>query len=225
MKMRALEQQDIHELWEQLVAKYGCSMQYPVWQYLQGQNVEALVDYDDKFLCDLKLASSLEEEIPRLAFAVRDCGGRLVNILELELQGLLLLANVGKHYRLVSEEASVAGASVHFGEPQERLGVAISPESAMAASIAANGLPCWACLGPTGLGTLRVPESVREVCVFCDAETSGIVEEAAAALAERLRATGRSVAVVTPPCEALGLFGNVRWHDAWMMAGNELLHL
>ena len=59
-------------------------------------------------------------------------------------------------------------------------------------------------------------DGARGVC--CDAETSGIVEEAAAALADRLRSTGRSVALAIPPCEALELFGIVSWHDAWMRA-------
>lgn len=215
---------DLEQEWDRLMWHLMGSTPYPVWKYLQGQNVEALVNRREQFLKNIKPVSSLDEKETQIAFAVRDCAGKLVNILRLKLDGLVLLANVGKHYQLTSD-ASIAGTSVHFGEPQEELGVAISVESAMAIVIATNGMPCWACLGPTGLRTLQVPESGREVRVFCDAETSGIEEEAAAALEERLRATGRSVAVVTPPCEALGLFGNVSWHDAWMRAGNRFLRL
>ncbi len=216
---------ELEQKWSRLTSHIMGSTPYPVWQYLQGQNVEALVDRREQFLKDIKLASSLEEKESRIAFAMRDCAGKLANILLLELDGLSLLASVGKHYRLLSKEASIAGASVHFGEPEEELGVAISVESAMALVIATNGMPCWACLGPTGLKTLQVPETVRNVCIFCDLEPSSVLEEAATALADRLQKTGRTATVLTPPSAELGLSGKVCWHDAWMMTGNRLLHL
>ena len=218
------QQKDLEGLWNSLQARHTGLISYPVWQYFQGQNVEALLDYREKFIGDIKLASSLEEKVPQVAFAVRDSEGNLVNILTLELDGLILLANVGKHYQLTSD-ASIAGTSVHFGEPQEELGVAISVESAMALVIATNGVPCWACLGPTGLKTLQVPETVRKVRVFCDVEPSGVMQEAATALSTRLQETGRTVTVLTPPCAALGISGKVCWHDAWMMAGSDIFLL
>lgn len=214
---------ELEQEWNSLMSDLMGSTPYPVWQYLQGQNVEALVDRREQFLKDIKLASSLEEKESRIAFAVRDCEGKLVNILVLELEGLSLLANVGKHYQLTSD-TSIAGASVHFGEPKEELGIAVSVESAMALVIATNGVPCWACLGAAGLKTLQVPETVQEVCIFCDTEPSGVLEEAAAALAERLQKTGRTVKVLTPPCAALGLSGKVCWHDVWMWTGNQMLN-
>lgn len=216
---------ELEQKWNCLMSDLMGSTPYPVWRYLQGQNVEALVDRREQFLKDIKLSSSLEEQESRIAFAVRDCAGKLANILLLELDGLSLLANVGKHYRLLSKDASIAGASVHFGEPEEELGVAVSVESAMALVNATNGMPCWACLGPTGLKTLKVPEPVTKVRIFCDVEPSGVMQEAAEALATRLQETGRTATVFTPPCVALGLSGHVRWHDAWMMAGCDLLHL
>ena len=223
-KKNALTAELEHD-WNNLTSHIMGSTPYPVWQYLQGQNVEALIDRREQFLKDIKLVSSLEEKVARLAFAVRDCEGNLVNILTLELDGLILLANVNKHYQLLSKKASIAGASVHFGEPQEELSVAVSVESAMAIVIATNGVPCWACLGPTGLRTLQVPETVKKVRIFCDVEPSGEMQEAAAALATRLQKTGCNVTVLTPPCAALGLSGKVCWHDAWMMTGCDLLHL
>ena len=216
---------ELEQKWNRLTSHLLGITPYPAWQYLQGQNVEALVDRREQFLKDIKLASSLEEKESRIAFAVRDCAGNPVNILLLELDGLILLANVGKRYRLLSKDASIAGASVHFGEPNEELSVAVSVESAMAIVIATNGVPCWACLGPTGLKTLKVPETVKKVRIFCDVEPSGVMQEAAAALAARLQETGCNVTVLTPPCAALGLSGKVCWHDAWMMTGCDLLHL
>lgn len=224
MNNKPASTKDLEQEWDRLMWHLMGSTPYPVWQYLQGQNVEALVNHREQFLKDIKLASSLDEKEPQIAFAVRDCEGKLVNILRLKLDGLVLLTNVGKHYQLTSD-ASIAGTSVHFGEPQEELGVAISVESAMALVIATNGVPFWACLGPTGLKTLQVPETVRKVRVFCDVEPSGVMQEAATALSTRLQETGRTVTVLTPPCAALGISGKVCWHDAWMMAGSDLLHL
>lgn len=87
------QQKDLEGLWNSLQARHTGLISYPVWQYLQGQNVEALLDYREKFIGDIKLASSLEEKVPQVAFAVRDSEGNLVNILTLELDGLLLLAS------------------------------------------------------------------------------------------------------------------------------------
>lgn len=216
---------ELEQKWNCLMSDLMGNTPYPVWRYLQGQNVEALVDRREQFLKDIKLASSLEEQESRIAFAVRDCAGKLVNILLLELDGPSLLVNVSKRYRLLSKDVSIAGASVHFGEPNEELSVAVSVESAMALVIATNGVPCWACLGPTGLKTLKVPEPVTKIRIFCDVEPSGVMQEAAEALATRLQETGRTATVLTPPCAALGLSGHVRWHDAWMMVGCDLLHL
>lgn len=223
MDKKSAQTKDLEQEWSRLTHHLWGSTPYPVWQYLQGQNVEALVDWHEQFLKDISLASSLEEKMPRIAFAIRDVEQTLVNILVLELDGLILLANVDKHYHLFSQEASIAGASVHFGEPNGQLCVALSVESAMALVLATNGAPCWACLGPTGLKTLQVPKTVREVYVFCDVDPSGILEEAASTLVERLQREGRTVTVLTPPCADLGLFGKVSWHDAWMLVGNKLL--
>lgn len=225
MSNESVQPKDLDHVWNRFMSHlWGC-IPYPVWQYLRGQSVDALEGRQNQFLRDLKLASSLEEEIVRIAFALRDCEGMLANILLLELDGLLRLCGVRKLCGLILKEAPIVGASVHFGEPDRRLGVAVSVESAMSLVIATNGMSCRACLGPTRLRMLQVPESVREVCVFCDVETTGIVEESAAALAERLQAAGRTVAVLMPPCEALELSGNVSWHEAWLRVGNWLLRL
>lgn len=219
-----LRQKEIEDKWNRLTPCNLRPTPYPVWQYLQKQNVEALVNHGEKFLNDVRLASSLKETTSQIAFAVRDCEGNLVNILMLEVEGHSL-ANAGKQFRLAFDKASIAGASVHFGEPEEALGIAIGVESAMALVIATDGVPCWACLGPTCLRTLQVPEKVRDVRIFCDIDPSGAMEEAAAVLAARLQTSERKVSVLMPPRAALGLSGSVRWQDAWLMAGNRLLLL
>lgn len=219
-----MQEKKICQLWEQMQTSGQGVMPYRVWQYLQGQNVEALVTDRDKYLRDLKLASAPDEEPPQVAFAVRDAKGELINILQLKLEGLLLLANVGKTYTLLDKN-SVAGCAVHFGEPVDELGIAIGVESAMAVSIATGGIPCWASLGPTGMRTLKLPTHVKSVTIFSDTDPSGRLEEAAKELSRRLQAEGRSVEVRFPPCAALGVSGVVRWHDAWMETGRQILHI
>lgn len=219
-----MQKKKICQLWKQMQPSSQGVMPYRVWQYLQGQNVEALVTYRDKYLRDLKLASAPDEVPPQVAFAVRNANGELINILQLKLEGLLLLANVGKTYTLL-DKTSVAGCAVHFGEPVDELGIAIGVESAMAISIATGGIPCWASLGPTGMRTLKLPTQAKLVTIFSDIDPAGRMEEAAKDLAQRLGAEGRSVDVRFPPCAALGVTGAVRWHDAWMEAGSQMLHI
>ena len=79
-KKTALTTELEHE-WDCLTSHLLGITPYPAWQYLQGQNVEDLVDRREQFLKDIKLASSLEEKESRIAFAMRDCAGKLANIL------------------------------------------------------------------------------------------------------------------------------------------------
>jgi hypothetical protein len=165
MSNESVQTKDLDREWDCFMPRFCGCIPYPIWQYLQGQNVEALEDRKEQFLNDVRLASSLEEEIVRIAFALRDCDGNIANILSLELEGLLRPCNVRKRYELILKDAPIVGASVHFGEPNKRFGIAVSVESAMSLVIATNGMRCWACLGSTGLRTLQMPETVREVCV------------------------------------------------------------
>ncbi|WP_274955638.1 hypothetical protein [Duodenibacillus massiliensis] len=60
---------DIQQCWNRIrQAQVFKSVSYPVWKYLQGQNVEAVVDRQREVLCDVLLASSLEAE--DLAFLI-----------------------------------------------------------------------------------------------------------------------------------------------------------
>lgn len=43
------QQKDFEGVWNGLTARHSGLVSYPVWQYLQGQNVEALLDYREKF--------------------------------------------------------------------------------------------------------------------------------------------------------------------------------
>ena len=217
---------DIQQCWNRIrQAQIFKSVTYPVWQYLQGQNVEAVVDCQREVLGDVLLASPLEAEEPKIAFAVRDSTGILKNILMLEFTGVLSLFNVKKHYSLVSPHEPIVGCSVHFGEPKDELAVAVSLESAMAVNIASVGIACWACLGTTGMRTLRIPERVRNVCIYADMDPTEEMQEATQTLAQHLRTQGCQAEIRFPPCSELGLSGRVSWHDTWMLVGCQCVQL
>ena len=64
---------DIQQCWNRIrQAQVFKSVSYPVWKYLQGQNVEAVVDRQREVLCDVLLARSHEAEDPKNAIAERD---------------------------------------------------------------------------------------------------------------------------------------------------------
>ena len=63
----------------------------------------------------------------------------------------------------------------------------------------AVGLPCWACLGTSGLRSVVLPSLplAAEIVIFADHDRSGI--GAAYSAAERFSAQGRRVGVAVPP--------------------------
>lgn len=93
--------------------------------------MEAVVNRQREVLGAVPLASPIEAEDPKIAFALRDAESVLKNILMLEFTGILLLSNVKKHYSLVSSQGPIVGCSVHFGEPKDELAVAMRVGSAM----------------------------------------------------------------------------------------------
>ena len=61
----------------------------------------------------------------------------------------------------------------------------------------ATGHAAWAALSATGLGSLVLPENVRDVIVLADGDRPG--ESAARTCAERWRREGRKVRIARPP--------------------------
>ncbi|MGE3718078.1 MAG: toprim domain-containing protein [Bauldia sp.] len=89
-----------------------------------------------------------------------------------------------------------AGGVVRL-EPEagERLLVGEGIETCLAV-IQATGLPVWSALSTSGLRSLRLPPTVREVTVLADGDAPG--EGAAEACAIRLSRAGRTAAIARP---------------------------
>ena len=78
---------------------------------------------------------------------------------------------------------SLGGGAVRLGFPRSgRLGLAEGIESALSAW-QLFGIPCWATLGNERFGLVSIPESVRELHLFVDADAGGDLAEERARLA------------------------------------------
>lgn len=88
--------------------------------------------------------------------------------------------------------------AVRLAPAGPRLGLCEGVEDALSV-VQAVGMPCWACLGTSGLRsvTLPCPPLAAEVVIFADHDRCGI--DAANAAAERLHAQGRRVRIALPP--------------------------
>ncbi len=93
------------------------------------------------------------------------------------------------------------GGAVRLGAVGERLGLTEGIEDALSVMEAVE-MPCWACLGTSGLRAVVLPRppSAAEVVIFADNDPSGI--GAARTAAHRLSAEGRHVRIALPPKQA-----------------------
>jgi DNA primase len=88
------------------------------------------------------------------------------------------------------------GGAVRLAEPGELLMVGEGIETCLAA-MQATGYPAWAALSTSGLRTLDLPSTVREVIVLADGDDPG--EAAAQMCAIRWTREGRRVRIARPP--------------------------
>jgi putative DNA primase/helicase len=95
----------------------------------------------------------------------------------------------------------VAGGAVRLGTiaADGRLGLCEGIETGLAVMSAVPGLPVWATLSTSHLEQVVLPSDAREIIILADHDTSGAGSRAAEAIAVKLRAEGRKVAIVMPP--------------------------
>jgi len=88
------------------------------------------------------------------------------------------------------------GGAVRLAPYCGRLGLAEGIETALSVQ-QATGLPMWACLSTSGLQNVIVPDDVQEITICADNDPPGT--RAAYAAAQRLKALGKHVRILTPP--------------------------
>ena len=91
----------------------------------------------------------------------------------------------------------IRGGAVRLAPLGETLAVAEGVETALSI-LQETGIPTWAALSTSGMRSLVVPETVREIIIAADADQAGI--SAAISAADRWTAQGRRVRITkTPP--------------------------
>ncbi|WP_037281989.1 DUF7146 domain-containing protein [Rubellimicrobium mesophilum] len=88
------------------------------------------------------------------------------------------------------------GGVVRLAEASERVMVGEGIETCLSVMQALGGQPSWAALSTSGLRSLDLPSSVREVVILADGDDPG--EAAARAAAQRWQRDGRRVRIARP---------------------------
>ena len=94
---------------------------------------------------------------------------------------------------------SCRGGAVRLGPPpRERLMLGEGIESTAAAMTILGEPWAWAALSTSGLRTVRIPGSIRDLVIAADRDSNGAGQRAAGELAARVEATGRTCEVWMP---------------------------
>jgi phage/plasmid primase-like uncharacterized protein len=89
-----------------------------------------------------------------------------------------------------------SGGAVRLAEPTDILMIGEGVETCLAA-MQATGLPAWAALSTSGLTSLELPKTVKDIIVVADGDEAGKV--AAQTCAKRWIKQGRRVRIARPP--------------------------
>jgi putative DNA primase/helicase len=105
------------------------------------------------------------------------------------------LADVpGKNKKLMPAVETVRGGAVRLFEPTDDLAIAEGIETAIAAH-ELFGLPTWATISSTIMGSFVPPAGVRRLTIFADNDTNFAGQLAAFTLAHRLYRLGPGLAI------------------------------
>lgn len=98
----------------------------------------------------------------------------------------------------VIEPGATSGGATRLAEPGLILAVTEGIETGLAV-FCATGLPVWAAGSAVLLEKMEIPPTVREICIFSDHDANECGQNAAKALASRLRNQQKAVELYTPP--------------------------
>ena len=160
-------------LWRDAVVLAGS----PAAQYLAQRSIE-IASSELRYHPKMPLGPKDDVRfLPALIAAVRNDEGILaVHRTFLDLR-TAKLAGFDRPKRALG---SLGAGAVRLAMPRGgRLGLAEGTESALSAQ-QLFGVPCWASLGNERFGLVTIPESVRELHLFVDADAGGALAEARA---------------------------------------------
>lgn len=121
-----------------------------------------------------------------------------------------------KKLMTATQNGATKGASIKLWLARSVLGLAEGIETALAVH-AATGQHVWSTVSAGGMEAVIVPDVVKTVHIWADHDESGVGQQKAEELAQRLRDEGRTVYVHTPPETGQD------WLDAYVKDGAERL--
>ena len=174
----------------------------PVLRYLQRRGIPR-----PNGLCGLRCHPNLTychedgttDQYPAMIAKV-EMGDEVVSLHRTYLTQVGAKAQVAQSKKLMSPlyPGATSGAAVRlFRPPYTELAIAEGIETALAYQ-SLKGVAAWAALSANGMKKVVVPGYVRHVLVLGDNDRSGVGQEAAYVLAERLRSEGKHVEILIP---------------------------
>ncbi len=135
---------------------------------------------------------------PAMLGILQNVSGKAVSIHRTFLEGNRK-AVIPDPKRTMTPTTTIKGAAVRLWTAASEVGLAEGIETAAAAAELFN-LPVWACVSAFGLETVELPESIRNVTIFGDEDstTEFAGQLAAYAAAQRFSRQGRNVKVYIP---------------------------
>lgn len=178
----------------------------PVWKYLVQTRKLPLTKVPSgiRFHPGLKYFDEDMKEVgtfPVMLTVVRDAAGKAVGLHRTYLTSDGQKAPVNEPKKLM-KTCGLHGGAIRLSRVGRKLAVAEGIETAFAV-MAISKLPCWATVSATLMPNVVIPPEVEEVTIFADNDIPDkkgrrAGQDAAKALAERLRAEGKKVQVVIP---------------------------
>lgn len=199
----------------------------PVLKYFESRGLKD-AEWDDeslRFVPNAIYRSSKEtgtERWPALVAAVRKVDGTLVTLHRTFLteDGRKAPVEEVKKLMALPEGATINGASIQLGTPDDKLCLAEGIETALSVQYA-TGIPCWCAISANGMKTVEIPEGVKTVLIFADKDKSDVGSLAAEALRKRLADEGRFAVIVNIPDAIPSGAKGIDWNDVLRMKGPE----
>ncbi|QLG87063.1 toprim domain-containing protein [Chitinibacter bivalviorum] len=136
-------------------------------------------------------------DFPAMVAAVQAPNGTTIALHKTYLQANGHKAKVPSAKKWSAKSGDAKGAAIRLFPAAECMAVAEGIETALAVHCA-NGLPVWAGVSAFGVGSLVLPDLVRDVVIFADNDENQTGQKAANQLADNLLAEGKTVRVLFP---------------------------
>ena len=160
-------------------------------------------------------------EYPCMICAVKDAQGHVVTLHRTYLtgQGRKAPVHEPKKIMCVPEDSTINGCAIRLVQTSAKvIAIAEGVETALSV-ITATGLPCWSTISEGGMRRFEVPEGIETVLIFADKDRSGVGQQAAKVLQERLQKQGIRARIFLPRMSIPNGAKSLDWNDVLQMGG------